>query len=81
MYTANAVDDELDAMVRTPVDPAERDVLEKELELMVKLLEKLTDLEARRRSYLRSRSRRATNTNTPTSGAQQPSSVPSFQST
>ena len=23
MYTANAVDDELDAMVRTPVDPAE----------------------------------------------------------
>jgi len=28
MYTADAVDDELDAMVRTPVDPAEQLKLE-----------------------------------------------------
>ena len=77
MYTANAVDDELDAMVQTPVDPAEREVLQRELKVMAKLLKKLTDLEARRRSYLRSRSHRANNMDASTSGARQtPTSNP-----
>jgi len=80
MYTADAVDEELDAMVRIPVDPAEQEVLHKELKLMAKLLEKLTYLEARRRSYVDSRSRR-TNMNASTNGAGQTStsnpSVPS----
>ena len=74
MYTANAVDDELDAMVQTPVDPAEQEVLQRELKLLAKLLEKLTGLEARRRSYLHSRARRANNMDAPTSGAHQTSS-------
>jgi hypothetical protein len=74
MYTANAVNDELDAMVQTPVDLAEREVLQRELKLMVELLKKLTDLEARRRSYLQSRSRRAKNMDSATSGARQTSS-------
>jgi BMFP domain-containing protein YqiC len=73
MYTMDAVDDGLDAMLRTPVDPAKHEVLQKELELMAELLEELTDLEARRRVYLHSRSRRANNINAPTSGARQTS--------
>ena len=76
MYTANAAGDELDAMVQTPVDHAERDVLQKELKLMTKLLEKLTYPEARRCSYLHSRSRQANNMNVPASGARQTSSYP-----
>ena len=39
-------------MIRTPVDPVEQDVLESELGPMATLLEKLTDLQARRQSYL-----------------------------
>ena len=74
MYTANAVDDELDAMVRTPVDPAEQEVLNKELKLMTKLLEKLTHLEARRRGYSHARSSRTNDMNGPTGGAHHTSS-------
>jgi len=75
--TADAVDEELDTMIRTPADPAERDVLQKELKLMMQLLEKLTHyLETRRR-----RVRRANNMNASTSGVHQPSSsVPASQS-
>ena len=82
MCTADAVDEELDAMIRTPVDPAERDVLQKELRLMTQLLENLTHyLETRRRPYSHARVRRANNMNASTSGAHQPSSsVPTFQS-
>ena len=74
MYTADAVDEELDAMAKTPVDPAEGEVLRKEFKVMTKLLKKLADLEARRRSYLHSRSRRANDMNAPTGGAHHPSS-------
>ena len=74
MYTANAVDDELDATTQTPVDPVERDALQKELELIAELLEKLTYLKARRQSYLHSRSRQANNTNGPASAMRQTSS-------
>ena len=74
MYTANAVDDELDAMVRTPVDPAEQEVLNKELKLLTKLLEKLTNLEARRRGYSQAQSRQTNDINAPTGAAHHPSS-------
>ena len=56
-------------MVRTPVDPAEQEVLNKELWLMAELLEKLTDLKARRRA-----SRRTNNMNVPRGNAYDPSS-------
>ena len=81
MYTADAVDEELDAMARTTVDPAEREVLKKELKVMAKLLDKLTYLEAHRRSYLHSQSRRTNNMNASASGTHQTSpSVPPSQS-
>ena len=44
MYTATAVDEELDAMAGTPGCPPEREVLQEELKIMTMLLEKLTDL-------------------------------------
>ena len=56
MYTADAVDEELNAMAQTPGDPAEQEVSQKELKTMSKLFDKLTNLEARRRSYINSRS-------------------------
>jgi len=82
MCTADAVDEELDTMIRTPADPAERDVLQKELKLMMQLLEKLTHyLETRRRPYSHARVRRANNMNASTSGVHQPSSsIPPSQS-
>ena len=80
MYTADAVDEELDAMANTPVDPAEREVLRKELKVIEKLLKKLTYLEARRRSYLCSQSRHTDNMNAPASGAHHTSSALPSQS-
>jgi len=74
MYTADAVDEELDAMARNPVDPAEREVLQEELRVMTQLLQKLTELEARRRSYMHGRSRRSNARNASASGARQTSS-------
>ena len=74
MYTANAVDDELDAMVRTPVDPAEQEVLNKELKVLTELLEKLTHLEARRRGYSQVGSRQTNDINAPIGGPHHPSS-------
>jgi len=76
MYTADAVDEELDAMVQTLVDPAEREVLHRELKLMTKLLEKLTNLEARRRSYLHSRSSRVSTSGSHESSSSVPHSQP-----
>ena len=72
-YAADAVDEELDAMIQTPVDPAEWEVLQKELKLMAKLLDKLTYLETRCRSYLQPRSRRPDEMNPSTGGAGQTS--------
>ena len=52
VYATDAVEEELDAMAQTPVGPAGREVLHKELKSLTKLLEKLTDLEARRLSHM-----------------------------
>ena len=80
MYTADAVDEALDAMARTPVDPAEREIPRKELKVIGKLLDKLTYLEARRRSYLHSQSRRTNNMNASPGGSRKtPPSVPPAQ--
>jgi len=56
-------------MARNPVDPAEREVLQKELKVMTQLLQMLTDLEARRRSYSQARSRLGSNMNAAKNGA------------
>ena len=74
MYTADAVDEELNAMAQTPVDPAEQEVLQKDLKTMSKLFDKLTNLEARRRSYINSRSAGTNNMGASASGARQTSS-------
>ena len=69
----DAVEEELDPMAQTPVGPAEREVLHKELKSLTKLLEKLTDLEAHRLSHSRSR-RTHTAAGSTGGGAHHPSS-------
>jgi len=80
MYAADAVDEEIDAMAVAPVDPAEREVVQKELNVMTKLLEKLTYLKARRRAYSHGRSRGINDMNVSMSAHHPSSSIPSAPS-